>query len=82
VTVAEEKDHESIKIMDNIRAAISEIPPGRAAGLLLMSMIEIANKEHWSSARLLTWFVSAVSVLEHRFDLKLEDEIRGGQTLQ
>jgi hypothetical protein len=81
VTVAEEEDLKFMKILDDIRAAISEVPTGAGAGLLVMAMIEIANKERWSSARLLAWFVQALAALEHRFNLTIEDEGEG-QTLQ
>ena len=77
----EEKDPELTKILDDIRATISKLSSGRSAAVLLMAMIDIANKEHWSSARLLAWFAQATAMLEHRFNLKLDDEAEG-KTLQ
>lgn len=77
----EEKDPELTKILDDIRATISKLSSGRSASVLLMAMIDIANKEHWSSTRLLAWIIQATALLEHRFNLKIDDEAEG-KTLQ
>jgi hypothetical protein len=60
-----------------IDAAIEGKSPSFATGLLLLAMIEIANKQHWSSARLLAWLIEAIAAVEDIFEYKLDDEGEG-----